>query len=91
MEFEVRYYVQSVYIAIVLVFLCIFLIQDWHQDKHGVERDSRRCHSALSQSSEFHMASDANLNKSGSSSYILVINRSFLGCDIISLGFQCIA
>jgi hypothetical protein len=43
-----------------------FFNQDWHQDKHGVERDSWRCRSTLSQSSGFHMTSDANLNKSGS-------------------------
>jgi gamma-tubulin complex component 3 len=40
---------------------------DWHQDKHGVEGDTRRCRSTLSQSSGFHMASDTNLNKSVSS------------------------
>jgi hypothetical protein len=64
--------------------------QDWHQDKHGMEHDSRRCQSTLSQSSGFHMPPDANLNKSGSCSCIFDINRSFLGCDIIVLGFQCI-
>ena len=71
-------------------FLMHFPNQDWHQDKHGVEHDSRRYHSTLSQSSGFHMVSDANLNKSGSCSCILDINRSFLGCDTIILGFQCI-